>query len=88
MRHKKPEVMPFARNLRMLRESKGLSLRDLAHELGIGKSSLQLYESAEADPSMTVVKMIAEYFDVDVNWLVGIKKNDIAKKFKVILGNV
>ena len=88
MRHTKHEVIPFATNLKMLRESKGLTLRELAYELDVGKSSLQQYESAKADPSMTVVRKVAEYFDVDVNWLIGVKKNETAKKFEVILGKV
>ena len=88
MRYTKHEVIPFAANLKMLRESKGLTLRELAYELDVGKSSLQQYESAKADPSMTVVRKVAEYFDVDVNWLIGVKKNETAKKFKLISGNL
>ena len=68
------ELVEFANKLKMLREESGLSLRALAEELNISKSALQQYESAISDPSMTVVRRIADYFDEDANWLVGITK--------------
>ena len=44
-------LLAFANNLKMLREGKGLSLRELEEELGISKSALHQYENAMADPS-------------------------------------
>lgn len=64
-------VLEFANNLRLLREEKGLSLRELSEELDISKSALHQYENAMADPSLTSIKKIAAYFNEDINWLVG-----------------
>lgn len=64
-------VLDFANNLKMLREEKGLTLRELAEELDISKSALHQYEKALADPSLTSIKKIATYFNEDINWLVG-----------------
>ena len=64
-------LLAFANNLKMLREGKGLSLRELAEELGISKSALHQYENAMADPSLTSIIKIADYFDEDVDWLIG-----------------
>ncbi len=64
-------VVPFANNLKRLREEKGLSLRELADKTGISKSSLSDYENALSDPSLTNIIIIAEYFDEDIGWLIG-----------------
>ncbi len=64
-------VLPFANNLKKLREEKGVSLRELAEELDISKSALQQYENALADPSLSSIRKIATYFDEDINWLIG-----------------
>ena len=61
----------FARNLRYLRSEREMTLRELAEALGIGRSTLSEYENAETDPSLTVVKKIADYFGESVDWLVG-----------------
>lgn len=82
MRKVRQEVMPFASNLKMLRESKGMTIRELAEELNISKSAVQQYEAATSDPSITVVRKIAEYFDVDINWLAGLKKMNQTRKIR------
>ena len=64
-------LIDFAKNLKMLRDEKGISLRNLAAELGISKSALHQYENCLNDPSLSVVKKIADYFDEDINWLIG-----------------
>ena len=61
----------FAERLSILREEKGLSLRALAAELQISKSALHQYENCIGDPQLGIVKKIAEYFQVDLNWLIG-----------------
>ncbi len=61
----------FARNLRYLRSEREMTLRELAEALKIGRSTLSEYENAETDPSLTVVKKIADYFGESVDWLVG-----------------
>ncbi len=65
------DLLSFANRLKELREEKGFSYRALAEELDISKSALQKYESAITDPSLTVVKKIADYFDVEIDWLIG-----------------
>jgi len=64
-------VLPFANNLRQLREEKGMSLRELAEALDISKSALNQYENALADPSLSSIVKIANYFNEDINWLIG-----------------
>jgi transcriptional regulator with XRE-family HTH domain len=61
----------FANRLKMLREERGMSLRDLEEATGISKTALGYYENCERDPSLTVVKKLAEYFGESIDFLVG-----------------
>jgi len=65
------ELKDFAENLKRLREEKNLTLRELAEELKIGKSTLSEYENAQKDPSLMNAKKIADYFDESIDWLAG-----------------
>ena len=67
----KAYIEAFARNLRYLRHEREMTLRELSEALGIGKSTLCDYENAKADPTLTTLKKIADYFGVSVDWLVG-----------------
>lgn len=61
----------FAQRIKELRENKGLTLRGLAAELGIGNSSLSQYENCKRTPGLDVCKVFADYFDVSVDYLAG-----------------
>lgn len=67
----KNDLMIFAENLKRLRMEKGITLRELAEATGIGKSTLHEYENALTDPSLTHVKLIAQYYDESIDWLAG-----------------
>jgi len=62
----------FAKRLRELRELKGLGVRELASELGISHSAICLYESCKREPSVSMCKLIADYFDVSCDYLLGL----------------
>lgn len=64
-------LVEFAHNLKDLRQKRGLNLRQLSDAVGIGRATLSEYERGITDPSLSAVKTIAAYFDVDINWLVG-----------------
>lgn len=61
----------FAQNLKLLRKEKDVSLRVLAHATGISKSALHQYERGTADPSLSNLVRIAQYFNKSVSWLIG-----------------
>ena len=61
----------FAERIKELREEKNMSLRELAEATGISKTALSYYENCERDPSLTVVKTISDFFDEDINYMVG-----------------
>ena len=63
----------FAETLKMLRERHNLSQRELADELNISKSSVGMYERGIREPNFEMLETIADYFNVDMNYLLGQK---------------
>jgi len=59
----------FNERLRALREEKGLSQADLGKLVGLSKSSINMYERGEREPSMETLEGIADIFNVDMNYL-------------------
>lgn len=54
----------------MLRHEHNITQAQLANELGIGTSTIGMYESGIRKPSYNVLKKIANYFNVSVDYLV------------------
>lgn len=57
--------------LRGLRIEKGLSQQALADLLGISKSSVNMYERGERQPNFETLEIIADFFNVDIDFLLG-----------------
>ena len=68
----------FSERLKLLRTSKGLSQADFAKQIKISKSSVNMYERGEREPSFKTLEQIADYFNVDMDYLLG--KSDIVNK--------
>jgi transcriptional regulator with XRE-family HTH domain len=65
------EFEAFSNRLKILRQEKDLSLRDLAHLTGIGRTTLQQYESKKCEPSLKMILKISVFFGVTFDFLVG-----------------
>lgn len=61
----------FAGRLKQLRAESGLSQSALASQLRITKSRLNMYERGEREPSFEMQEVIADYFNVDMDYLLG-----------------
>ena len=61
----------FGDRLRELRASKGLSQKALAECLSVSKSSINMYEHGEREPSFDMLEIIADFFNCDVSYLLG-----------------
>lgn len=61
--------MDFAKRLKELRMSRGLTQDDLARELKLVKSSISMYENGKRKPSFEVLEAIADYFNVNMDTL-------------------
>jgi len=65
----------FAKRLRGLRESVGLSQGDLAEKLGVSRGSISYYENESRVPDIVFLERVSEYFDVGINFLLGHSEN-------------
>ena len=82
IREIKAEETTFKERLRMLRTNKGISVAMLAQEIGLSVSSVQQYESGKRYPSRKVQRIIADYFGVEIDYLIGKTETDDIKKIK------
>lgn len=65
----------FSERLKTLRTNKGWSQQRLAEALELSKSSVNMYERGEREPSFETLETIADIFNVDMNYLYG--KSDV-----------
>ncbi len=63
----------FAERLKELREEKGLSLHQLSKAIGLGASSLCRWENEKADVKGSQLILIAKYFGVTTDYLLGLE---------------
>lgn len=62
----------FPSQLRDLRKKKGISQETLAHDLGVSKSTIGLYETGDTLPDAKTLRDLAVYFGVSADWLLGL----------------
>lgn len=75
--------MNFGSKIQMLRKNHGLSQERLAEILKINRNYLSRIETGKSEPSISVLKNIAEYFRVDVTTLINIQTNGSNSKEKI-----
>ena len=64
----------FQERLKELRSEKGLSQTELAKELNVSQRSISSWETGFRQPDFETLRLIAEYFDVTTDYLLGIEK--------------
>ena len=69
----------LAVRLRSLREEKGLSQNEMAKFIGKSKSSVNMYERGEREPGIEILEAYADYFNVDMEYLIG--KTDVRNRY-------
>lgn len=67
--------MDFGSKIQMLRKNHSLSQEKLAAILKINRNYLSRIETGKSEPSLSVLKSIAEYFKVDITTLMDIQTN-------------
>ena len=63
--------MDISERLKELRTKRGYSQADLAKALHVSKSTISMIEAGARKPSVEVLEMIADYFNVDIDYLLG-----------------
>ena len=64
--------MQLGRAIRIMREAKGLRLRELAEGTSVSVSLVSLIESGDREPSLGVLRRIAEVLNVPLDALLSI----------------
>ena len=71
--------MNFATRLKELRRSKKITQLTLALELKTNQNTISRYENGEREPGINEIVAIANYFNVSVDYLLGVTNNPNAK---------
>lgn len=63
--------MSFAERLIMLRQSRGITQRQLAAGIGVSEIAIQNYENSRRKPTFDILIALADYYDISLDYLVG-----------------
>lgn len=77
----------FAENLKILRERKQITQQQLANKLDISRSTIGMYENGSREPDFETLELIADFFNVNMDRLIG-NLNPTDKKMIPVLGYV
>lgn len=61
----------FQNILKSLRNTQGLTQEELAKQLKISRSTIGMYENGAREPDFETLELIADYFNVDIDYLLG-----------------
>lgn len=61
----------FQSTLKDLRKSFGLTQDELAKKLKLSRSTIGMYEKGAREPDFETLELIADFFNVDINYLLG-----------------
>lgn len=61
----------FGERLKELRKAKGVSQEELSEALDVSRQSISKYENGAAEPSFDKLTLIAKFFDVSFDYLLG-----------------
>lgn len=65
----------FKDRLKELRQDKHIGQKALAKILNISHGAISFWENGQREPTMSSLIVLADYFDVSIDYLVG-RKND------------
>lgn len=61
-------------NIRTLRKAAGITMKQLGDLMGVSESAISLYETGKAEPDISMLKKLADYFSVSIDYLLGATK--------------
>ncbi|QRI52190.1 helix-turn-helix domain-containing protein [Clostridium botulinum] len=77
-------MVTFGERLRNARNLKGITLDKMAEDLQTTKATLSRYENNLREPKADFVKKIAEYLNINIDYLLGSSDNVVFDKNKYI----
>ncbi len=82
----------FGTNLKALRKQKGITQQVIADTINTSRSCISNYESGNRQPDNETIRLLADFFDVSVDYLFGrsevktlIKNNTLMEEMQNIL---
>lgn len=73
----------FAERLKELRKEKGLTQQKVADSLNISQPNYRRWESGERRPSVETLVMLADYFEVSIDYLLTRKNQKVFENEKI-----
>ena len=67
----------FNENLKIAREKKNMTQKEVADSIGVAKSTYSLYESGNREPNVQTIKKIADTLNVSADDLLGLNEQPI-----------
>lgn len=61
----------FAERIKLLREERGLGVREAAAMMGISHSALSMYENKKRTPDIEICNLFADFYGVSGDYLLG-----------------
>jgi transcriptional regulator with XRE-family HTH domain len=61
----------FGERLRSLRNGRGLTQKDFGKLFQLSESAIGMYERNQREPSLELVRRIADYFEVSIDYILG-----------------
>ena len=81
--------MNLSEKLKVLRKASGKSREVVANDLRIKPRTLQAYETGERIPTVDTIVLIAKYYKVTTDFLLGMaEKSDFSGKKKIFSENI
>lgn len=65
------DPMTFGQRLRSLRLGRGLTQKECGKQFQLSESAIGMYERDQREPSLELVKRIADYFEVTIDYILG-----------------
>lgn len=70
----------FGEKLRTARKRAGISIKEIAHEVGLSRSSYNYYELGRNQPSLHILPDISRLLHISLDWLL----NDMIPVYPII----
>ena len=69
-------MVTFKENLKALRIEAGIGQVELAKSIGVSKGIISLWENGLREPNMYSLILLAKFFNVSIDFLVGLEDNE------------
>ncbi len=77
---KNPLIKNFSKNVNRLRNNKGITQEELAENLQVATRTIQKWEKGEVLPRKYSQQIVANFFEVSIEDLLGLKQRQSEKK--------